>query len=622
MNATFQPVADGVFRVEDTCSVYLIVRDNAAIAIDVGSGAWLNRLGQLGVERVEWVLLTHTHRDQCAGLYELDRKTTRVAVPAYERHLVAEVETFWRRRRTFHNYNHVGDFFSLPRSVAVDLSLVDYDRFQWRDVELEIYPAPGHTPGSAMFVGDVGGEKIAFVGDLIESPGSAVQIHNLQYAYTDALGAELLSQSIHLLKKCEVALICPGHGEVIKDPDAACNRLLEKVGRFCSEMYHDGELTPDMEFIRVSEHLWESSAASCSWYAIVSDNGRALLIDLGYQASGHGMLFLYDYRPRFFPHRLDSLLARPEIDGIDAILVTHYHDDHIVGIPYAQRRWGLPVWCLDRIAPILREPHRFNMPCLLPEPITVDRTFEDRQRFEWQGIEFQMHNLPGQTDLHSGISFDLDGERYLAMGDSAHFRDDKLLHGHIIFANRVTGANHIDVADRMLEIEPTVLLHGHHRRVIETGPGGAPQGRADTPVTRQDLLDFRDSAESLAGVLEDIVTNDVDRRCRADWVRFDPYRIDGRENGSVEFELVIENVHRRRIKIAVDFVAPEGMASEPDRVTVDLEPKEIHRSSHRLSIGEHRISSPAILCADVILDGRRLGWLAECQIWIDGDWMS
>ena len=78
----------------------------------------------------------------------------------------------------------------------------------------------------------------------------------------------------------------------------------------------------------------------------------------------------------------------------------------------------------------------------------------------------QMHDLPGQTDLHSGISFQMNGVGYLAMGDSAHLRAGRLSHGHIIFANRVTATTHLKVAERMLEIEPAVLLPGHHRREL------------------------------------------------------------------------------------------------------------------------------------------------------------
>ena len=56
-------------------------------------------------------------------------------------HLVEDVESFWRRRPIYHNYNQVAAFFSLPRNVAVDIALEDFKVFRWRNGELCRFPA-------------------------------------------------------------------------------------------------------------------------------------------------------------------------------------------------------------------------------------------------------------------------------------------------------------------------------------------------------------------------------------------------------------------------------------------------------------------------------------------------
>ena len=88
-------LSEHLYCFDDTCNVYLLADG------DAGSGAVLDHLSPAGVERVEWVLHTHHHRDQCWGTPRLRRHSARVAVPEYERHLFEQAELFWRTRRTF-----------------------------------------------------------------------------------------------------------------------------------------------------------------------------------------------------------------------------------------------------------------------------------------------------------------------------------------------------------------------------------------------------------------------------------------------------------------------------------------------------------------------------------------
>ena len=363
----FEPILKDIFRVSDTCNAYLIVRNDRAIAIDPGSGTWLEHLDEIGVKHLDWVLLTHTHRDQCAGLYRLTRKTTQLAVPAIERHLVEDVETFWHSRQVYHNYNQVDDFLSLPRSVPVDRALEDFDVFEWQDLRLEVVPAPGHSPGHIALTGQLGGKRIAFTGDMIEAPHHTPSVHCTQYGYCDTAGGTLLIHSLHHLLEHEPDLLLPGRGPIIDQPKQACENLIASLRGFCREMYGEPETADQQGFRPLSPRLLTSQSGCCSFYVVLNGKGHAVLIDVGYPHGIFGAsLHSFGYRTRFLPTALNILRKQHGVTNIDAVLVTHYHDDHIIGIPYLQKKFGTPVWCLDRIAPILRRPTEFNMPCPSP----------------------------------------------------------------------------------------------------------------------------------------------------------------------------------------------------------------------------------------------------------------
>ena len=609
---SYEPLGAGLYRARDTCNAYVLVRGTAALAIDPGSGAWLASLPQLGVERLEWVLLTHTHRDQCAGIYRLDRAVTKLAVPKLERHLVEDVGAFWRSRQVHHNYNQVDDFLSLPRSVPVNLALSDYDDFQWRDLKFQVLPAPGHTPGSIGLLTQLDGRCCAFVGDLIEAPGRVVQIHTLQHAYAGATGAQLLAASLHELMRYKPDRLLPGQGPPIDRPQAACDELVPRLRQLCRRMWASPDTEPPEGFRRLSEHLLVSRSSGCSTYAVLDGTGSAVLIDAGYPDTSLAAACQVGYAARFMGFGIARLMRDHQIKRIEAVLVTHYHDDHVIGVPYLQKRLGSEVWCFDRIGPILEDPTNFNMPCLLPVPICVDRTFADREAVDWGPTRFVFHDMPGQTDLHSGISFDLDGKRWLAVGDSAHLHDGQLTCGHTIFANRVTGQNHLKVARRMLEVAPDVLLHGHPRRIVDG------EGRSDTPVTHEDLLAYHHSAEDLAATLRDLVVDQDERRCRADWVRIEPYRLTLQPGASACIELIAENLFGAAVELKIGMICPDGMAVDPPSVSATVGRGACHRSSHRLHLARSDGPSPQIVCADVTVNGKPLGWLGHAQVWTEG----
>ena len=90
----FTRLAPNLFLWTDTCNVYVVRDGDSALLIDLGDGTILDRLEEIGVREVEWVLFTHHHREQCQGAARLKARCTKFAAPAAERDLFEQPAEF------------------------------------------------------------------------------------------------------------------------------------------------------------------------------------------------------------------------------------------------------------------------------------------------------------------------------------------------------------------------------------------------------------------------------------------------------------------------------------------------------------------------------------------------
>ena len=81
---------------------------------------------------------------------------------------------------------------------------------------------------------------------------------------------------------------------------------------------------------------------------------------------------------RFVEHSLDELKAVAGLRSVEAVIPSHYHDDHLAGLPWLQQTQGTQAWIFENFAEMVANPAGYNVPCLLPHRIRVDRTLADR----------------------------------------------------------------------------------------------------------------------------------------------------------------------------------------------------------------------------------------------------
>jgi glyoxylase-like metal-dependent hydrolase (beta-lactamase superfamily II) len=604
-DSAFTQLSPNLFWFRDTCNVYLLRDGSAALLIDAGSATVLDHLEELGVEQVEWVLHTHHHRDQCQGDPALLEHGARIAVPAREAALFESVDAFWRSRSTFDDYDVSSDWNSLASPIEVSRRLRDYETFRWRSQELLIQPTPGHTRGSVTYLGSVDGRDIGFSGDLIAAHGRVETIHDLQWQYgmPDALGAALHSAT--LLADLGVGQLLPSHGAPIADGIGALRALaanLEELYGLLSEVRRNRVWTrwphsTQQPKRQVLPHLWANEHSLSNTYALVADDGDALLLDYGYPSWDH---FFAD--KRFVHHTLDELRAVAGLNQVDAVITSHYHDDHLSGVPWLQQTQGAEAWIYENFVEMVARPSDWKVPCLLEEPIEVDRALSDGERVHWKGWSFDTFHMPGHTWWAMGLVGDIDGTRVALTGDN-------LLAGALsplraaapIYRNRMRIDSIATGVRRLIDFEPEMLLTGH------TGA---------LEVTREMLDDFLVWARQLESAFTRlcVVPELVNEALDPDFVVCFPYLQTGRAGDDLRLDLQVTNHAGHEQTTEAGLVLPAGWTAEPQVATGAVAAGQTTSLPFRVRVPLDTHPGRSILVADVTLGGHRYGQRAEAIV--------
>ncbi|MEK7753694.1 MAG: MBL fold metallo-hydrolase, partial [Acidobacteriota bacterium] len=461
-------ITANLWMFEDTCNVYVIKDGVNCVLIDFGSGRILDHLPALGISKIDFILHTHHHRDQCQGDHKANARGIPIAVPAHEKHLFSDAENYWRNRRVFHLYYVRNDFYTLTRNVRVATALADYSTFRWRNTDFFILPTPGHTLGSISLLAMVDGRLTAFTGDLIYAPGKIQTLFDTQVNYGGAEGVDLGIYSLDRLAERKPALLCPSHGEPMTDPAPA----IEATSRRLTDYYRFQTGNPPSaqnKPFAVSPHLVAHYQTTSSFYAIISDSGKALFIDYGSASGVHFGNFeratAVTDRIRFVEHSIDELKRSHGLKSIDVVMPSHMHDDHVNGFPHLIRRHGAKVWCYENMVDVFENPRGYNLGCILSEPFKVSRTFRHGEKFRWEEFEFEVTHSPGHTEYQMAMFGVIDGNRVAFTGD-AFFdsgRKDGVMRHNLIFRNHVESDSHVKSIRNLIEREPALIAPGHGR---------------------------------------------------------------------------------------------------------------------------------------------------------------
>ncbi len=611
--SAFQPgtrpekLSENLFLLEDTCNVYLLRKGNRGLLIDFGSGKILDYLGELGVARVDWILHTHFHRDQAQGDHLAVAQRIPIAVPQHEREFFEAAENFWRNRRIFEMYEVRNDFFSLTKNVPVTALLRDYGTFRWEGAEIFIQPTPGHTIGSITLVTQVDGKKVAFSGDLMHSPGKVQTLYDLQYYYQEHEGVDFSIYSLQELRELKPELLCPSHGRPVADPLPGMEELSEKLTDW-HHYWYGHPPTSQLEPTAVSPHLVANTDTTSSFYAIISDSGKALFVDYGSASWPFFQVFTryvgtFD-RMRFVEHSIEKIRARHGLKSIDVAMPSHMHDDHLNGFPYLAGHYGTKIWCYENMVDILENPRGMNLGCILGEPIKVDRSFRDKESFKWEEFEFTVVHSPGHTNYQMAMFATIDGARIAFTGD-AFFNDPQNpnnLRHNLIYRNQVKSGDHLKSIRNILEFEPNIIAPGHGRPFL---------------IDRETAQNFEQRAKKQDAFFRELVADpDCDFGVDPSWISIYPYQMMVLPGQEKRIEIRVRNYRSAAMHIQGALVLPGGWRSTPSPISLTAGPKSSAKTEATITIPANWTNplSRVAIALDVLADGKYLGQIAEAVV--------
>ncbi|HSO29806.1 MAG TPA: MBL fold metallo-hydrolase, partial [Candidatus Sulfomarinibacteraceae bacterium] len=511
-------------------------------------------------------------------------------------------EAFWTLRRTYDSYDASSLGFTRTTSVPVSRGLADHERTTWAGGQFEVIPTPGHTKGSISLAAEIDGSTVVFTGDLIADHGRAPTLHDLQWQYgmPDAVGAALHSATA--LAQREPRMLLPSHGAPIDGGGRALRSLagnLRHLARLLGEIRRNRLWTTwpssvDQPLTHVLPHLWANTHSLANSYALIDDAGAALILDYGYPSWDH---FYADQR--FVAHTLDEFRAECGLRSVTAAIPSHYHDDHLAGVPWLQREHGAEAWIHASFAEIVAQPARFDLPCLLPDPIRVDRVLQNGEVVEHAGARLEAFHMPGHTMFALGLAGTLDGVRVAYTGDNLLAGTLSPLRAAAPIYRNVMRLDSIRVGvERLLAYEPELLITGH------TGA---------LEVSRRDLDDFLAWARELELVVGRLTpVPGLENEALDPYVaRVDPYRAAIPAGGRHELQVIVRNHAPEARETRVRLRLPAGWRSEPPSSVAILPANGEATLPFALLVPLEAVTGRTAITVDVTIGGTPRGELAE-----------
>lgn len=606
--AAFQEVSLDIFVWTDTCNAHVLRDGDAALMIDLGDGSVLDHLDEIGVKRVDWLLLTGHHRELLQGVGRLDRSITSIAAPKEEQELLESPTQFrkWHPRLGDKFSVHGASYVRPPQlPVQVDHWLAADEVFEWRGRQIRCIDTPGHSPGGMSYVLD---DQI-FLGGVMHDGAKMTNWFDTEWDYGFAKGLDALTASVQKLATLGIKTAFPSQGPVIREATKQLEVYHQKlvdfrpdyVRGYPSESFGKRAAHPAMKptkanyIVQVTSHLYMfgPEMAGKNFAILIADSGHALLLDCG--------LF-----PKLVLERIISdMKEHLGLKQIDACWISHSHGDHFTLFPALQEH-GVKFWTMDTIADKCENPRFYDYPAMIGaynagfEKAKIDRILKAGDVIEWEGYKLHIDWMPGQTEFGNALWLELDGKKVVFTGDNL-FGDpaDPAQNGHECVNARnsaIIEEGYLVAAKYLQQLKPDIIMGAHG--VLMTEPAAFVDRFHDWALR---------AIRKYKALLPDA---NYEYGYDPYWVSAYPYRVNVSQE--TEVSITVRNFRDKPQQHRVALQLPPGVKAEPAVLEGSVGPKS--RQSFKVKLNADTATLPGgvqLVSMDITLDGRRYGQLFD-----------
>ncbi len=615
----FTQVAKDIYLFPDICNVYVIKSGELGLLIDLGTGDVLDHLKEIGINKIEWVLFTHHHREQTQGYPRLKNTGAKVAVPEVEKALFETPLNFRKMAPalsdafTVHGASYVRPAIT---PIKADRTFAKMDDFTWQGIELWCIETAGNSPGSLSYITKKEGEWIAFTGDVMLQGSKLHTWFDTEWDYGFSKGIYALYNSLGQLEGYPLKKMLPSHGPIIENPLPQLQALRNTLREF-NKLYLRGwevstfagadqdrvsQPTTVPHVWQVTKHLFKFRGPEFwpNFHMILADNGHALIVDCGL------------FKKEFLDKSIALMKERLGLKQIDVVLVTHMHGDHCLEAPHLRDMHGAKIWTMNRVVAPVSRPLHFDYCAQVNtygkgiDSIAFDKVFQEGDTFTWEGFKLTVDWMPGQTEFALCLHGIIDGKKVAFTGDNIFgSSSDPSQNGHEAVVARnscILEEGYIYAAKYLKKLQPDLLLGGHSWAMAE------PAKLIDRYL--EDALKLKEYFEKLSF--------EKDYRWMYDpyWVRMEPYRVVLGKNNTAEARLMMRNFDAVPISMKVEIVLPEGFKAEPAIISTMVAGESTTSIPIQISCTKETVKGLHLAALDITRKGKRAGQLFDFILWV------